>query len=122
MAKSNNIKATLEDAAKAKAVWQEHPDFKIGEIGLTEFTAVLEAADGFSKDYGTGSVALTGLRVRRDDKIGELNDLVTRFRSGVRGAYGPDSAQYEQAGAVRKSARKAPKPRTNTAVSDAKSA
>jgi hypothetical protein len=52
--------------------------------------------------------------------MAELNDLVTRFRSGVRAAYGPDSAQYEQAAAVRKSARKSPKVRSTTAVTDGK--
>ncbi len=89
---------------------------------MQEFTALLEAAEKLSKDYASDSVALTGLRVNRDDKIEELNDLVVRFRSTIRGAFGPDSAQYEQAGGIRKSARKAPKSRNNTAVTHEKSA
>jgi hypothetical protein len=121
MAKSSDVKTTLGDAAKAKTVWQAHPDFKIGQIGFPEFTAVLEAAEGLARDYASKSVALTGTRISRDDKMHELNDLVSRFRSGVRAAYGSDSVQYEQAGAVRKSARrKSPKVRTTTAATDVK--
>jgi len=120
MAKRSNVKATLEDAEKAKTVWQAHPEFKIGEISLKQFTAVLDAAVGLSKEYASDSVALTGLRVSRDDKVEQLNDLLTRFRSGIRAVYGPDSAQYEQAGAVRKSARKSPKVRATTVVTDGK--
>src|SRR5262249_51753049 len=117
-----NVKATLDDAANAKAVWQGEPRFKIGQIGFADFTTILEAAEELSKDYASASIALTGLRVKRDDKIHELNDLVTRFRSGIRAAYGSDSTQYEQAGAVRKSARKTRKPKTNAAVPDEKRA
>jgi len=122
MAKSSKVKTTLEDAGQAKAVWQAHPDFKIGEIGLTEFTATLDAAEGLAKEYASKTVALTGARVCRDSKMEELNDILTRFRSGVRAAYGPDSAQYEQAGAVRKSARKRPRVRATKAVNDVKAA
>jgi hypothetical protein len=120
MAHSINLRTTLEDATKAKTVWQAHPDFKIGQIGLPEFTAVLEAAEGQVRDYANRSVALNGSRITRDAKMRELIDMVSRFKSGVRAAYGPDSVQYEQAGAVRKSARRSPKVRTTTAVTDGK--
>jgi hypothetical protein len=53
-------------------------------------------------------VERTGLKAHRDDKVRQLNDLITRFRSTVRGVYGPDSALYQQAGGTRLSARKSP--------------
>ena len=43
---------------------------------------------------------------QRDDQAYNLNQLVTRARSGFRAVYGPDSSQYEQAGGTRSSERK----------------
>jgi hypothetical protein len=51
---------------------------------------------------------LTGVKGTRDDKVRQLGDLITRFRSAIRGVYGPDSPVYEQAGGTRASARKSP--------------
>ncbi|HYR89528.1 MAG TPA: hypothetical protein VE422_35970 [Terriglobia bacterium] len=48
------------------------------------------------------------MKANRDDRVRELSDLVTRFLSGIRAAYGPDSAVYEQAGGTRSSLRKSP--------------
>jgi len=106
MAKTVKIKQTLSEAHDVKAAWELAPDFKIGGLGLNDFVAVLNTADAFDKDHIKNSVTLTGLRANRDDKFRELSELITRFRSGIRGAYGPDSPMYEQAGGVRSSARK----------------
>ena len=37
-----------------------------------------------------------------------INVTVTRIRSAMRGVFGPDSTQYEQAGGTRRSERKRP--------------
>ena len=64
--------------------------------------------------YGQRDLELTGIRERRDDKLRQVNELVTRFRSGIRSIYGPDSPEYEQAGGTRTSNRKPPKRKRQT--------
>ena len=122
MAKKVRTKTTLADALDVKSVWQAIPDFTMGGISLKQFVAVHDAADSLDKEYSQKGVELDGVKANRDDKVRELNDLVTRFRSGIRAAYGPDSAVYEQAGGTRSSLRKSPvrqagtAPVTNTAA------
>ena len=40
--------------------------------------------------------------------MGRSSQLTTRARSGIRGFFGPDSDEYEQAGGTRTSERKKP--------------
>jgi hypothetical protein len=108
MAKNAKVKEALSDAVDVKAVWEAIPDFKMGSISLTEFIAVRDEADSLDKEYSTKDVELTGVKNQRDDKARHLAELITRFRSGMRSTYGPDSSQYGQAGGTRNSARKAP--------------
>jgi hypothetical protein len=109
MAKIPHVKSTLSEAEDIKTVWQSIPDFKMGTLSLTDFVDVQRAADELQKGYTQKDVELTGIRGNRDDKVRELRDLVARFRSGIKSAYGSNSALYEQAGCTRASARKAPK-------------
>ena len=51
---------------------------------------------------------LTKLVDEKDDAAAGLSDLNTRALSAIRGIFGPDSAQYDQAGGVRTSERKKP--------------
>ena len=108
MAKSIRPRATLADALDVKSVWQAVPDFTMGDISLKQFVAVHDAADSLDKEYSTKDVELTGVKNKRDEKARLLGELVTRFRSGMRSIYGPNSSQYEQAGGTPNSARKAP--------------
>ena len=73
----------------------------MGRIALDDFIAIHDAADGLDKQYAKQDVELTGVKGTRDDKLLQLSELVTRFRSGMRSVYGPDSAQYGQAGGTR---------------------
>src|SRR5262249_25302088 len=84
------------------------PGFKMGSITLKDFNTTYAAAEELNKDFASKELELTGIRSSRDDKVRELSDLITRFRSGMRSVYGPDSVQYEQSGATRASARKKP--------------
>ncbi|HYR86707.1 MAG TPA: hypothetical protein VE422_21655 [Terriglobia bacterium] len=102
------VKSTLDDGLDVKSVWRAIPDFTLGGISLKQFVAVHDAADSLDKEYSRKGVELDGVKANRDDKVRELNDLITRFRSGIRAAYGPDSAVYEQAGGTRSSLRKSP--------------
>jgi len=125
MAKVARVKPTLANAVDVKAVWEMVPNFTMGDVSLNEFTAIHDAADGLDKEYAKKDVELTNARVNRDEKIRQLADLVTRFRSGIRSIYGPDSAMYEKAGGTRSSLRKSPRPSdaapatTGTATSNA---
>ena len=116
MAKTVKIKKTLSEAHDVKAAWETVPDFKIGNLSLNDYLAVQSAADALHKEHIKSSVTHTGLRANRDDKLLELSELITRFRSGIRGAYGPDSPVYEQAGGVRTSARKPRSRKTEAAA------
>src|SRR3989442_751658 len=106
MAKKIRIKPTLADALDVKSVWQAIPDFAMGDISLKQFVALQEAAASLDKECAQKSVELDGVKANRDDNVRQLTDLITRFRSGIRAAYGPDSALYEQAGGIRSSLRK----------------
>jgi hypothetical protein len=108
MAKIAKVKVVLSDAVDVKAVWNAIPDFKMGGISLNDFIAVRDETDSLDKEYSTRDVELTGVKNKRDDKARLLDELITRFRSGMRSTYGPDSSQYEQAGGTRNSSRKSP--------------
>ena len=115
MARIPSVKTTLKDANKVRTVWQSIPDFKMGSISFHDFVAIHDATDAFDKEYARKDVELTGIKGNRDDKARLLSDLVTRFRSGMRSTYGPDSAQYGQSGGTRARDRKAPKPKAKAA-------
>lgn len=108
MAKKVRIKKTLDEALSVKAVWEKIPDFKIGTISLDDFIAANGAAETVHKDHAAKGAELADAKADRDEKMRELDDLITRFKSGVRSLYGPDSVQYEQAGGTRSSLRRSP--------------
>jgi len=96
----------LTDSDRIAAVWQENPGFSLGELTLEVLQTErgkLQVADTAVDDH---RVVLTRLINERDDQAYDLNQLVTRARSGFRAVYGPDSSQYEQAGGTRSSERK----------------
>ncbi len=103
------IKAILKRARTIQAVWDANPDFKMADTQLDDFNAIYNEAEGLVSEHRTKTVELSGIRIKRDIKVKQLNALVTRFRSGMRGHYGLDSIQYLQSGGVRASARKTPK-------------
>ncbi len=115
MTKKANIKSTLKEAGNVEKVWKDNPSFAMGNMKLDDYVTFYAATEALEKDCAQRDVELTGLKVTRDDKVRQLRDLVTRFRSGMISHYGADSAQYEQAGGTRISARK---PHTRKAKPD----
>jgi hypothetical protein len=109
MAKIAKVKATLKDAADVRTVWEMIPSLQLGSTSLNDYITSHDATDGLHKDYGEKDLELTALKKKRDDGVRQLQDLVTRFRSAVRGSYGPDSPEYTLAGGTPSSARKSPK-------------
>ncbi len=100
------IKAILRKARVVKHVWQKNPEFMIGEVELAGFISKLSAAEALEKRLAAKRIELIVIRAERDDKCGELNDLITRFRSGMRAHFGPDSVQYIQSVAKPKRGRR----------------
>jgi hypothetical protein len=122
MAKTAKVTSTLRDAHDVQNVWVSIPNFTMGTVSLKDFNEAYEAAQEMNKDYASKELELTGVRGNRDDKVRELSGLITRFRSGMRSIYGPDSVQYEQSGGTRSSARKAPVRNNPSAAPDTTSA
>src|SRR5437762_14041534 len=108
MAKTLKVKTTLAEALDIQSVWQTIPDFKMGDVSLTDFNAAANAADSLTKQHANNAVERAGLRADRDDKVRKLNELVTRFRSGIRAAYVRDSPLYHHSGGTRLCARMSP--------------
>jgi hypothetical protein len=87
----------------------------MGSVSLDDFIAIQDATDALDKECARKNVELTGVKSVRDDKARQLSGLVTRFRSGMRSIYGPDSAQYGQAGGTRSRDRRTARPRAKAA-------
>ena len=109
MPKKPKMKETLAAALDAQALWKTIPDFKMGDVSLNDFSTTVTATYTLAKQHANNGVERAGLKAHRDEKVRELSELVTRFRSGIRAAYGPNSALYEQSGQTRSNARKSPK-------------
>ena len=116
MAKNISVKAALKDAGQVRNVWESIPDFKMGRISFDDFIALHDATDASENEYAKKDRELTSVKDDRDDKALQLADLVTRFRSGMRSAYGRDSSQYGQSGGTRIRDRKAPRPKAKAAA------
>lgn len=108
----------LKDAQRIVDVWDANPTLVIGVGDKAVTKADVEADVAAITDMDTHlaevRTQLTGLiRQRRDRKKG-LNGKVTRVRSGIRAAFGPDSPEYSQAGGTRSSERKPRKVKPKT--------
>jgi len=119
MAGKRSTVNTLLEAHDVKTVWEAIPDFVMGDVTLEQFIAAQNAADTLSKTYSAKENELTGVKIARDNKFSELSSLITRFRSGMRSTYGPDSSEYGRAGGTRASARKRPVRKSATDTTNA---
>ena len=76
------------------------------KVTLAIYQAAEKKVSDLLDQIETTRNALTKLVDNKDDAAGVLSTLNTRALSMVRGQFGPDSAEYDQAGAVRTSERK----------------
>src|SRR6188472_1856087 len=106
MAKHFNTANTLTEARKVADIWKENPGFTLQNMKLEDYVTFLTETEALEKTCAQREVELAGLKANLDDRIRQTNDLVVRFRTGMRAHFGPDSAQYEQAGGTRASNRK----------------
>lgn len=102
----------LTDASSIEKVWKANSDLKLGKgtetIALKDYQASIKAVSDLTDEIETLRHQLNGLLDQRDDAALELSGYNTRALSAIRGIYGPDSAEYDQAGGTRSSERKAP--------------
>ncbi|MBI5388238.1 MAG: hypothetical protein HZA90_26535 [Verrucomicrobia bacterium] len=108
MASKQAITQSITDADKIIKVWTDNAAFKMDKITLEEFTAKRNALEQLDQDIAAKEIEMTGLVNTRKTLRDEVSGLTTRARSGIRGFFGPDSTQYEQAGGTRTSERKKP--------------
>ena len=106
MPASTTVNKVLLDAQKISEIWMANPAFTLGDVTQKSFSETSAKATSASEQIEARRIELQGLMNNRDDTVRELQELITRARSGFRATYGPDSSQYEQAGGVRSSERK----------------
>ena len=108
----------LNDASGIEKVWKANPDMKLGKNGdtvaLADYQGGITSVNGLNTQIEELRHQLDGLLDQRDDAALKLNGYNTRALSAIRGIFGPDSAEYDQAGGTRSSERKAPARKTKT--------
>ena len=115
MAASTTVNTVLRNAQKIAEVWNANPTFILNDITQKSFGDLQAASAQLSETVESRRLELQGLINQRDDVVDKLQEAIIRARNGVRGFFGPDSSQYDQAGGKRSSERKSPGRRTTTA-------
>ena len=108
MATNINPEIVRADAAKLEKVWGENTDFKLKDVTFQNFKDTSGKLDDVLDEIQQKELELTPLRNQRDELAAELNDICVRVRAGIKGYFGSDSSEYEQAGGTRLSERKKP--------------
>ena len=113
MSAKPNASLVLEESKDILVVWSANPGFTLGDMTETKFKATSDGLDATLTQIKKLEGDLQALANQRDDQATALREWNTRLRSGIRGAFGPDSTEYEQAGGTRKSERKHPSRKPN---------
>ena len=108
MANNPNPDAVQADAATLKKVWGDNTDFKLKDVTFQNFKDKTDQLTKTLDDIEQKELELTPLRNDRDGLTNELKDICVRVRAGMKGYFGADSSEYEQAGGTRASERKKP--------------
>ena len=106
MAAKVNVDKVAEDAVQILRVWEANPDFKMKDVALADFQTTCASMNNLIQNVVAKDQEATTLRNERDDLAVKVNELCTRARSGMKGFFGPNSSQYEQAGGTRAIERK----------------
>ena len=114
MPRPSSTKEVLDLGRKVIHVWQENPAFTLSDLKLEDYVKFFNATETLDGTYSQRETELEGLKNKRDDEMRKLQEVISRFRSGMRSYFGPDSPQFGQAGGTRNSQRKSrtrkPKP------------
>ncbi len=106
MATKVSTDKAITEANDILTVWKDNSTVTLGELTLEQFTAKVENLDQQDKAIAAEELKLSKQRNIRDDAAQVISGLNSRFRSVVRGQFGPDSSEYEQVGGTRSSERK----------------
>jgi hypothetical protein len=100
------IDEMLSEADQVVRVWTANPTFIMGDVTLQVFKDLVANMRLKGTQLDETRTALVRYIAETNDKIAEVKQMVTRARSGVKAAFGPDSVQYNQVGGTRLSDRK----------------
>lgn len=106
MATGKTVDAVLAEAEQIVRVWEENPDFSMGELKLVDLKAMIAELRTARATLDATRTTLTQQVNTVKDKSKVLRKTSSRARSGFRATYGPDSSQYEQSGGKRETERK----------------
>ena len=104
---SKTTDAVLADLDTVIQVWTENPTFAMGDLTLTAVKAKRTDLAARGDAVAEARTTLSRLIDEESDARDDVDQIVTRARSGVRAAFGPDSPEYAQVGGTRASERKA---------------
>lgn len=108
MANETSPEALAADVGKIITVWKAHSEFTLKDVTLKQVEDTVTELRTLVDQIRDANSALTNLENTLESKEVWLREIVTRGRSGIRGVFGPDSTEYEQAGGKRRSERKRP--------------
>lgn len=98
---------TFEQATMVLAACKQiDPTLNVGNASLAAFGTQLDQAESIQAQIAELELQLIDLRVRRDDQLAAIWEVVKRARATIKGIYGDDSSQYEMMGGTRMSERK----------------
>ena len=102
-----NTNDTLIEAQKIIDTWKANPSFNLGtRVTLEGLTQARDLLFSLDESIERQRTELQGQINQRNDLTKDVRSQITRARSGFRAVFGPDSSQYDQAGATRLSERK----------------
>jgi hypothetical protein len=106
MARGKAIEGVLADGEQIARVWTDNPEFAMSDVTRANLQTMVTDLRQLRTETEDLRTQLTEKVNSANDKANDLNQVVTRARSGFRAFYGPNSSQYEQAGGTRTSERK----------------
>ena len=112
MATKVSADLALADSTGIAKVWKANPTMTLGKdpekVALKDYQASIKAVTDFNDQIDELRHQLGGLIDERDGAALTLSGYNTRALSAIRGIFGPDSTEYDQAGGTRTSERKKP--------------
>ena len=100
---NKTITAVLDDLDALIQVWEGKQNLTMGEPTLAGVKAKRDAIHDKAETLAQARIDLGKLVDEANDLAEEGEQLITRGRSGVRAAFGPDSPEYAQVGGTRSS-------------------
>ena len=106
MHNKKTVDGVLAEADRMVQVWRENPSFPLGEVTLDKLQGEINKLRDLKQLRDEMRVKLSKLVDDTNDQMKFVDSYNTRGRSGIKGIFGPDSAQYAQVGGTRQSEHK----------------